>query len=46
MRDGGRVVNISTLNTVRPAPGIAPYVASKGALEQLTLVAATELASR
>jgi 3-oxoacyl-[acyl-carrier protein] reductase len=39
----GRIINISTLNTVRPAPGIAPYVASKGAIEQLTKVAAIEL---
>ncbi|WP_245651356.1 SDR family oxidoreductase [Streptosporangium amethystogenes] len=46
MRDGGRIINISTLNTVRPAPGIAPYVASKGALEQLTAVAARELGGR
>ena len=46
MRDGGRIVNISTLNTVRPAPGITPYAASKGALEQLTQVAARELGAR
>ncbi|GAA3136983.1 3-oxoacyl-ACP reductase [Streptosporangium carneum] len=46
MRDGGRIVNISTVNTVRPAPGNAPYAASKGAIEQLTAVAAMELGSR
>jgi 3-oxoacyl-[acyl-carrier protein] reductase len=46
MRDGGRVVNISTLNTVRPAPGIAAYAASKGAIEQLTKIAAGELGAR
>jgi 3-oxoacyl-[acyl-carrier protein] reductase len=46
MRDGGRIVNISTLNTVRPAPGAAAYAASKGALEQLTAVAAVELGPR
>lgn len=46
MRDGGRIVNISTMNTVRPAPGIGPYAASKGAIEQLTAVAARELGSR
>ncbi|MFC6084960.1 SDR family oxidoreductase [Sphaerisporangium aureirubrum] len=46
MPDGGRVVNISTINTVRSAPGIAPYAASKGAIEQLTLVAAQELGPR
>ncbi|CAG6398986.1 glucose 1-dehydrogenase [Streptomyces cocklensis] len=46
MRDGGRIVNISTLNTVRPVPGIGPYAASKGALEQLTAIAARELGPR
>ncbi|MEV8633054.1 SDR family oxidoreductase [Streptosporangium sp. NPDC051023] len=46
MRDDGRIVNISTVNTVRPAPGNAPYAASKGAIEQLTAVAARELGSR
>ncbi|NEC68825.1 glucose 1-dehydrogenase [Streptomyces sp. SID9727] len=46
MRDGGRIVNISTMNTVRPVPGIGPYVASKGAIEQLTAVAARELGPR
>jgi 3-oxoacyl-[acyl-carrier protein] reductase len=46
MRDNGRIVNLSTLNTVRPVPGNAPYVAGKGAIEQLTLVAARELGPR
>jgi 3-oxoacyl-[acyl-carrier protein] reductase len=46
MRDNGRIINISTLNTVRPAPGAAPYMASKGALEQLTAAAAAELGAR
>ncbi|AXK34078.1 SDR family NAD(P)-dependent oxidoreductase [Streptomyces armeniacus] len=46
MRDNGRIINISTLNTTRPAPGNAPYVASKGAVEQLTKVAAVELGPR
>ncbi len=46
MRDGGRVVNISTLNTVAPGPGIALYCASKGALEQFTRVAAREFGPR
>lgn len=46
MRHGGRIINLSTLNTVRPAPGIAAYAASKGAIEQLTKVAATELGER
>ncbi|WP_344937809.1 glucose 1-dehydrogenase [Sphaerisporangium flaviroseum] len=46
MRDGGRVINISTINTVRPAPGIVAYAASKGAVEQITAVAAQELGPR
>ncbi|WP_329118020.1 SDR family oxidoreductase [Streptomyces sp. NBC_01465] len=46
LRDGGRIVNISTLNTVRPAPGAASYMASKGAVEQLTLAASRELGAR
>jgi 3-oxoacyl-[acyl-carrier protein] reductase len=46
MRDGGRIINMSTLNTTRPAQGSVPYAASKGALEQLTKVTALELGSR
>ncbi|MDQ2630824.1 MAG: SDR family oxidoreductase [Actinomycetota bacterium] len=46
LRDGGSIVNVSTINTVMPAPGIALYAASKGAIEQLAAVAATELGSR
>lgn len=46
MRDDGRIINISTVNTVRPVPGAACYVASKGALEQLTAVVAMELGPR
>ncbi|MDI3404118.1 SDR family oxidoreductase [Streptomyces cavernicola] len=46
MRDGGRIITISTLNTARPAPQNAPYAASKGAIEQLTAVAAQELGPR
>nr|WP_241562358.1 SDR family oxidoreductase [Streptomyces hoynatensis] len=46
MRDNGRIVNISTLNTSRPGPGLGLYVAGKGALEQLTAVAAVELGPR
>ena len=44
MRDSGRIITISTLNTSRPRAGIAAYVASKGAIEQLTKVAAIGLA--
>ncbi|MEV5986481.1 glucose 1-dehydrogenase [Streptomyces sp. NPDC052051] len=46
MRDGGRIVNISSVNTVRPVAGVGPYAAGKGALEQLTAVAAQELGPR
>jgi 3-oxoacyl-[acyl-carrier protein] reductase len=46
LRDGGRVINISTLNTVMRGPGISLYAASKGAVEQLTVVAAHELGAR
>ncbi|GAA3228826.1 SDR family oxidoreductase [Actinocorallia longicatena] len=46
MRDGGRIVLLSTVNTVRPGPGIAPYAASKGAIEQLAAIAALELGER
>ncbi|WP_035856489.1 SDR family oxidoreductase [Cryptosporangium arvum] len=46
LRDHGRIVNVSTLNTVVPAPGHSLYCASKGALEQLTAVAARELGPR
>ncbi len=44
--DGGRIINISTLNTVVPAPGIALYCASKAAVEQFAAVAARELGGR
>ena len=46
LRDGGRIINISTLNTLLPAPGIALYCASKAALEQFTKVAAREFGIR
>jgi 3-oxoacyl-[acyl-carrier protein] reductase len=46
LRDGGRVIAISTLNTAVPGPGIALYCASKAALEQLIKVAARELGPR
>jgi 3-oxoacyl-[acyl-carrier protein] reductase len=44
--DGGRVISISTLNTVLPVPGLALYSASKAALEQFTAVAAREFGAR
>jgi 3-oxoacyl-[acyl-carrier protein] reductase len=46
MRDGGRIVNISTSLTARPVPRMSAYLASKGAVEQLTAVAAQELGPR
>ena len=46
LRDGGRIINISTLNTAVPAPGLSLYCASKAALEQITKVAARELGPR
>jgi 3-oxoacyl-[acyl-carrier protein] reductase len=46
MGPGGRIVNVSTLNTVVPAPGHLLYTMSKGALEQATAVAARELGPR
>jgi 3-oxoacyl-[acyl-carrier protein] reductase len=46
MPDGGRIVNLSTVNTVMPGPGISLYAASKGAVEQLTIIAAHELGRR
>jgi len=46
LRDNGRIVNISTLNTIRRAAGLSLYCASKAALEQITAVAAHELGPR
>ncbi|GIF09791.1 SDR family NAD(P)-dependent oxidoreductase [Actinoplanes siamensis] len=46
MGRGGRIVNVSTLNTVVPAPGRLLYTISKGALEQATAVASRELGPR
>jgi 3-oxoacyl-[acyl-carrier protein] reductase len=46
LRDNGRIINVSTLNTVVPAPGHALYCASKAALEQFTAVAAREFGGR
>lgn len=46
LRRGGRIVNISSTNTVMHLPEIAVYAASKAAVEQFTLVAARELAPR
>lgn len=42
----GRIINISSINTVRHFPGIAVYAGSKAAVEQFTQVAAAELGPR
>jgi 3-oxoacyl-[acyl-carrier protein] reductase len=46
MRDGGRIVNLSTANTAGSFPGVGVYGASKAAVEQFTRVAARELGAR
>jgi 3-oxoacyl-[acyl-carrier protein] reductase len=46
MRDGGRIVNISTSGTQRTFPGATAHLGSKAALEQFTKGLALELAPR
>lgn len=46
LRDGGRIITISTLNTRMHAPGGALYTGGKGALENFTKVAALTFGSR
>ncbi|GAA2688396.1 MULTISPECIES: SDR family NAD(P)-dependent oxidoreductase [Nonomuraea] len=46
LRDGGRIINLSTVSTTWPSPGEALYTASKAAVEQFSRVAAKELAGR
>lgn len=46
LRDGGRIVNISTLNTVAPTAAAAVHAASKAAVEQFAACAARELGAR
>jgi 3-oxoacyl-[acyl-carrier protein] reductase len=46
VRDGGRVITISTNLTTAPMAGQAVYAASKAAVEQLTAVLARELGTR
>ncbi|MER5352895.1 SDR family oxidoreductase [Kitasatospora sp. NPDC002551] len=46
LRDGGRIVNISSTATALAHPSQAAYSASKAALDQLTRVAAKEFARR
>jgi len=46
LRDGGRIIAISTLNTRLHPPGGALYTGAKGALENFTAVAALEFGGR
>jgi 3-oxoacyl-[acyl-carrier protein] reductase len=46
LRDNGRIINISTLNTALPGPGVSVYAASKAAVEQFAAVASRELGGR
>jgi 3-oxoacyl-[acyl-carrier protein] reductase len=46
LADGGRIINLSSSTTVRIMPTYGAYVATKGAVEQLTRSLAGELASR
>ena len=46
MSDGGRIVNFSSSTTALMLPGYAAYVATKGAVEQLSHVLAKELGPR
>jgi len=46
LRDGGRIICISTDNTRMHAPGTALYTGAKGALEHFTAVAALEFGPR
>jgi 3-oxoacyl-[acyl-carrier protein] reductase len=46
LRDGGRIICLSTLNTRIHPPGGALYTAAKGALEHFTAVAALEFGGR
>jgi len=46
LADGGRIVNMSSSTTARMMPGYGAYVATKGAVEQLTRSLAGELGWR
>ena len=46
LRDGGRIIAISTVNTRLHPPGGALYTGAKGALENFTAVAAIEFGRR
>lgn len=46
LRDGGRVINISSLSSRGAVPGLAAYAASKAAMNSLTISAAAQLGPR
>jgi 3-oxoacyl-[acyl-carrier protein] reductase len=46
MRDGGRVINISSTSTRSRTPGLSPYAASKSAVDAFTRGWSAELAPR
>lgn len=46
LADGGRIINLSSSTTARLMPTYAAYVATKGAVEQLTRSLAVELGPR
>ena len=46
LADGGRIINLSSSTTARPMPTYGAYVATKGAVEQLTRSLAGELGPR
>jgi 3-oxoacyl-[acyl-carrier protein] reductase len=46
MRNGGRVINISSTSTLYPSAGMAVYAASKAAVKLLTQVMAQEVGHR
>lgn len=46
LRDGGRMINISSLVASRPYPDCAAYAATKGAVNNLTMAFSAQLAPR
>jgi 3-oxoacyl-[acyl-carrier protein] reductase len=46
VRDGGRIINISSLDTAKASAGSGLYAAAKAAVEQLSAAAAQELGAR
>ncbi|MEU0937862.1 SDR family oxidoreductase [Embleya sp. NPDC005971] len=46
VRDGGSIVNVTSIEAFRAAPGFAVYAAMKAAVEQLTKSLALELSDR